>query len=113
MRESAGAGATGSVGHEAGAAESSAGPYSNSTHAHQHEPVGARETFTPPEPRETRNAPAPEAPARHEQPAAPLAHFEPSPPLESAAPRESKPYVVWSSAPPDKAASGGNRGPEE
>jgi ribonuclease E len=58
-----------------------------------------------------------EAPAReyHAEPrdssaheaAAPLAHFEPTPKPESG---QSKPYVVWSSAPPKDS---GGRGPEE
>ncbi len=60
------------------------------------------------------SAPAPvaapaSAPARHEPsergpeaPPAPLAHFEPSAPATSAAGAQTKPYVVWSSAPPDR-----------
>jgi ribonuclease E len=52
-------------------------------------------------------------PPRHEAPAAPLAHFEPTPATESNAQREAKPYVVWSSAPPDRPATGGTRGSEE
>jgi ribonuclease E len=117
MRESTGAPATSPVSQETGGAESSAGAYSNGSHAYPQQPAAPRETFAPAEPREAREtheAPARQAPARHEEPAAPLAHFEPSPPIESASPRESKPYVVWSSAPSDKAASGGGgRGPEE
>jgi ribonuclease E len=52
-------------------------------------------------------------PPRHEAPAAPIAHFEPTPATESNAQREAKPYVVWSSAPPDRPATGGTRGSEE
>lgn len=40
----------------------------------------------------------------------PLAHFEPSPRPEGAAP-DTKPYVVWTSAPVEKAPGG--RGPED
>jgi ribonuclease E len=103
---------------EGGAGEFSAGPAANGTHEHHHEPAPARESFAPPsEPREPREAREPreprEAPARHEEPAAPLGHFEPSPPTESNTAREAKPYVVWSSAPSDRPATGGGRGPEE
>jgi hypothetical protein len=42
--------------------------------------------------------------ARHEP--ATIAHFEPTPKPDS-----NTPYVVWTSAPPEK--SGGDRGPEE
>jgi ribonuclease E len=89
-----------------GAGEFSAGASANGTNEH-HEPSAARESLAPPpEPRE--------APARHEEPAAaPIAHFEPSPPTESNTSRETKPYVVWSSAPSDRAASGGGRGSDE
>jgi ribonuclease E len=95
---------------EAGASEPSAGGSSNGAYEQHYEPAAARESFAPPaEPREQR-----EAPARHEEAAAPLAHFEPSPPTESNAARETKPYVVWSSAPPDRTAPpGGSRGSEE
>ncbi|HEY2035911.1 MAG TPA: Rne/Rng family ribonuclease [Steroidobacteraceae bacterium] len=98
---------------------------SNGTREQDHEPVVARESFAAPEPRESREqrepreqhevpAPRHDAPApRHEEPAAPIAHFEPTPPTESNTPRETKPYVVWSSAPPDRVASGGSHGPEE
>jgi len=61
------------------------------------------------------NAPVPQE--RHEPATAagehhPIAHFEPSPPIEGATGRQSKPYVVWSSAPTDDAPHGGG-GPEE
>jgi ribonuclease E len=99
-------------GQEGGAPEFSAGgaqSRSNGAHEQHHEPAPARESFAPPEPpREQR-----ELPARHEQPAAPLAHFEPTPPTEGNTQRESKPYVVWSSAPSDRVASAGTRSPEE
>jgi ribonuclease E len=42
----------------------------------------------------------------------PIAHFEPTPPTEGSGTRQSRPYVVWSSAPAEKAAPG-ERGPEE
>ena len=94
---------------EGSSAEFSTGAPANGAHEHQHEPAAARESFAPPEHRESR-----EAPARHEEPSAPVAHFEPSPPpAESNASREAKPYVVWSSAPPDRATTGGSHGPEE
>jgi ribonuclease E len=103
-RESGGFAGAPAAGQE-GAAENAAAR-SNGAEPHHQEPAAPREAFAAPEPRE--------APARHEEPAAPLAHFEPSPPTESHAPRETKPYVVWSSAPSDSpAASGGGRGPEE
>ena len=47
----------------------------------------------------------PREPSAPHEPA-PLAHFEPSP-----KPEPNKPYVVWSSAPPDTSAGG--RGSEE
>lgn len=70
-----------------------------------------------PAPRSEEAAPAPPAPPSHEyhtesrepnapHEPAPIAHFEPSP-----KPEPNKPYVVWSSAPPDKSAGG--RGTEE
>ncbi|MFZ0498753.1 MAG: hypothetical protein WAM52_06440, partial [Steroidobacteraceae bacterium] len=95
---------------ESGAGEFSASAPANGTHEQHHEPAPARESFAPaPEPREVRDAPA-----RHEEPTAPAGHFEPSPaPTESNASRETKPYVVWSSAPPDHVAPGSGRGPEE
>jgi ribonuclease E len=107
-REFAGTAAAPAPGQEGGAAESAAGTPSNGSYEHHHEPAAARESSARPEPREPR-----EVPVRHEEPAAPLAHFEPSPPTESNAPRETKPYVVWSSTPSDRAASGGSHGPEE
>jgi hypothetical protein len=45
-----------------------------------------------------------------QQDATPIAHFEPTSKPETSG-SQSKPYVVWSSAPPQK--DGGNRGPEE
>ncbi|MGH8171339.1 MAG: Rne/Rng family ribonuclease [Steroidobacteraceae bacterium] len=100
--------------HEGTAAELSAGGPSNDAHEHRREPAPERESFAPPEPAQepsgSREAPA----ARHEEPTARPTHFEPTPPpVESHAPRETKPYVVWSSAPADKAAAGGSHGPEE
>ena len=93
------------MGQEGGAAELSTGAPVNGAHEQRHEPAPASESFAAPERREP--------PARHEEPTAPAAHFEPSPPTESSAPRETKPYVVWSSTPSDHAASGGGRGSEE
>ena len=107
MRESANSAATPSASQEDRGAEPGSGTHSNGAPERHEEATGVGETSAPPEWREPR-----EAPARREEPA-PLAHFEPSPPTESNTPRESKPYVVWSSAPPDRAASGGSRGPEE
>ncbi|HEY6516877.1 MAG TPA: Rne/Rng family ribonuclease [Steroidobacteraceae bacterium] len=109
-RESSGFAAPPAAAPEGGASEFSAGGSSNGVHEQHHEPAATRESFAPPpEPREQR-----EAPARHEEPAAPLAHFEPSPPTETSTARETKPYVVWSSAPSDHAASpDGSRGSEE
>ena len=84
-------------------------------HAGQGEPMPAaptpqseprlpdREPREEPLPREYHAEPR-EPPVPHEP--APLAHFEPSP-----KPDPSKPYVVWSSAPPDK--STGIPDPEE
>ncbi|HUA25212.1 MAG TPA: Rne/Rng family ribonuclease [Steroidobacteraceae bacterium] len=100
------------------AGEFTASPSANGTHEHHehhHEPAPARESFTPPsEPRESREPRQPrDAPARHQELPAPLGHFEPSPPTESNTSRETKPYVVWSSAPSDRGASSGDRGPEE
>lgn len=110
---------------EGGTVETSVSAPVNGSHEHHHETAEARESFARPEarepreahesrePREAREPREPrEASPRHEEPA-PAAHFEPSPPTESNTPRETKPYVVWSSTPPDRAASGGNRGPEE
>lgn len=108
-RESGEFGGAAAPSQEAGAPDFSGDSPSNGAEEHHHEPAPARESFTPPEPREPR-----EASPRHEDPAAPIAHFEPSPPAESHAPREAKPYVVWSSAPSEQAAStGGSRGSEE
>jgi ribonuclease E len=87
---------------------------------------GQHDMANPPAEREV-HEPAPESRPEAPEPAAreyraepresgsapetvPLAHFEPSPrPEPSGAPN--KPYVVWSSAPPQKDT--GNRGPEE
>ena len=84
-----------------------------SEHAGQGEPMPAapqseprladREPREEPLPREYHGEPR-EPPVPHEP--APIAHFEPSP-----KPDPSKPYVVWSSAPPDK--SPGIPDPEE
>ena len=60
-----------------------------------------RGTERPQEPRET--------PVHHQEPSAPAAHFEPSGPAGGNAPSESKPYVVWSSTPPEWTPGG--RGP--
>jgi ribonuclease E len=93
---------------EGAAGEFSADASSNGTQEQHHEPAVARESFAPaPEPREPR-----EASPRHEEPSASVAHFEPSAPTENHA-RETKPYVVWSSAPSDQAAPSGGRGSEE
>ncbi len=111
LRESANLTAAPAVSHEGGGIDSATDAHSNDTHEQHQQPSTGRETSAAPEWREPREPQ--EEPARREEPAAPLAHFEPSPPTESNTPRESKPYVVWSSAPPDKAASGSSRGPEE
>jgi ribonuclease E len=124
-REGAPRDSFGSVGAPAApevvAGEFAASPSTNGTHEHHehhHEPAPPREPresyAQPSEPRESREPREPrDAPARHQEPAAPLGHFEPSPPTESNTSREAKPYVVWSSAPSDRAASTGGRGPEE
>jgi ribonuclease E len=122
-REPAGLPGAPALAQESGAAEFSAGSSSNGTHEQYREPAAPRESFAAPESREPRAPSEPrerrepsearEAAPRHETPAAPLAHFEPSPPIESHAPRETKPYVVWSSAPSERAATGGSNGPEE
>ena len=101
------AGATAAA-QESGAAEFSTGSSANNGVHEHHQPAPASESFAAPERSEPR-----ETPARHEEPTAPVTHFEPSPPTESNTPRETKPYVVWSSAPTDHTASGGSRGPEE
>ncbi|MGA7539690.1 MAG: Rne/Rng family ribonuclease [Steroidobacteraceae bacterium] len=118
LRESANPATAPAVSPEGGGIDSSADAQSNGAHEQHQAPATGREASAAPEwrePREPRESPArPEEPAaRREEPAAPLAHFEPSPPTESNTPRENKPYVVWSSAPPDRAASGGSHGPEE
>jgi ribonuclease E len=111
MRESANPAVVPPASYESGAVESSAGTHSNGGHEQQ-EPEPMQATSAAPERREPREPG--EAPGRREQPPAPLAHFEPSPPTtETNTPRESKPYVVWSSAPPDQAASGDGRRPDE
>jgi ribonuclease E len=112
-RDSAGSVGAPAAAPEGGAGEFSAGASSNGTHEHHHEPAAAAESFAPPpEPREPREPR--EASPRHEEPVAPVAHFEPSSaPPENDTARETKPYVVWSSAPPDRAVSGGSRGSEE
>jgi len=128
MRESVNAAAAASASHEAGGAGFSSEPRSNGTHEQQQDTPAPRETSAAQEwrepPREPPRDPPREPPreatesaaGRPERAPAPIAHFEPSPPIESSAPRETKPYVVWSSAPPDaadRAVSGGGRGPEE
>jgi hypothetical protein len=50
------------------------------------------------------------AEGREQTPHEPIAHFEPTPKPDTAA-APSKPYVVWSSAPPQKESE--SRGPEE
>ena len=114
LRESANVAAAPSPPQENGAPGSPADTRSNGAEEqHQGWAGGRDETSATREVREPARE-APEASVAHQERApAPLAHFEPSPPTESNAQRESKPYVVWSSAPPDKAASGGGRGPEE
>ncbi len=89
------------------------------------EPVTARAEETPERHEEAPRGEGQSRPTRgpiesppahlHQEPPAPLAHFEPTPPAtETHAPRESKPYVVWSSAPSDRASAGGaSTGPEE
>ncbi len=113
-RESTGLAGSAVVAQGSALADSAAAAPSNGSYEQHHAPAPVRETFAAPEPRESREPREPrEAPARHEEPAAPLAHFEPTPPTEGSASREAKPYVVWSSAPADHAASGGSRGPDE
>jgi ribonuclease E len=102
--------------HENGGAEPATAAEPGATRDPYQEPAAARETSAPPESRPPESRPpseGAEAPARHERPVAPVAHFEPSPPLESNGPRETKPYVVWSSTPADRPASSGRTGPEE
>lgn len=113
LRESGGATAAPSAAHEGGSPEA-AGTFANGMPEQRHEPAAAREAPAVPESREAREAREPrDMPARQEERAAPLAHFEPTPPTESNTPRETKPYVVWSSTPSDHAVTGGSRGPEE
>jgi ribonuclease E len=116
MRESANAAAAAAANHEAGGAGFSSEPRSNGTQEPHQEAPAPSETSAVREWREPpREAPEPPT-ARPERVPAPIAHFEPSPPIESSTPRETKPYVVWSSAPPDAAdrvVPGGGHGPEE
>jgi len=86
--------------------------------SHQQEAPATVAAPPPPAAEQVRESPDSQPPrAFHAEPressaghdAAPLAHFEPSPKPEVGAP-QSKPYVVWSSAPPKDA---GPRGPEE
>ena len=73
-----------------------------------HEPAPESRPEAPePAARESRAEPR-ESGTAHES--VPLAHFEPSPRPEPSG-TSNKPYVVWSSAPPQKDT--GNRGPEE
>jgi len=117
LRESGNLTAASPVSHEGGRIDSAAdAPPNGAQEQHQQPPAGSATSAAPEwrEAREPREEPVRrEEPAHREERPAPLAHFEPSPPTESNSPRESKPYVVWSSAPPDRAASGGSRGPEE
>jgi len=107
MRE-AGAPVEGGIEHAEPAIESS-----NGNGAHAHESAAA-----PPIEHEPRESPPreyhAEPPAAAESGAprepAPVAHFEPTPKPEGS--QAGKPYVVWSSAPPQK-DSGGSRGSEE
>ena len=87
------------------AANETQGPGNGSHEA----PVSApeRESRAAPAVREYHAEPR-ESGAAHEP--TPLAHFEPSPRPEGAA-ADTKPYVVWTSAPVEKAPGG--RGPEE
>ncbi|HET9108158.1 MAG TPA: Rne/Rng family ribonuclease [Steroidobacteraceae bacterium] len=121
-RESTGLSGSTAAASESAASDSAA--VANGAHEQYHAPAAPRETFAAQEPRESREPrelresheprEPREAPPRHEEPAAPIAHFEPTPPTEGNTSREAKPYVVWSSAPADRAASGGSRGgPEE
>jgi ribonuclease E len=113
-REPSGLRGAPSANHEGGPAELSAGTASNGAHEHYHEPSAPRESFAAPEERQPREQREVEVPKRHEEPAAPLAHFEPTPPAESHASGETKPYVVWSSAPADRPSPPSDRGgPEE
>jgi hypothetical protein len=78
---------------------------------------GSYESAPPPPVSERESAPPREFHAEprtpHESSAregAPLAHFEPAPKPEGSG--QNKPYVVWSSAPP-QGDTGGSRGSEE
>lgn len=77
---------------------------SPAVHDHEHQPREAPPMREAAPQREYHAEPREAAPA-HEP--APLAHFEPTP-----KPDAGKPYVVWSSAPPQK-EPGGTGGPEE
>ena len=85
------------------------------------QPAPAQEAaFANREPAPPREAPTPretpvhhQEPVRHQEPAPPLAHFEPSAPTGANASRESKPYVVWSSAPSDPDLHHGGSEPSE
>jgi ribonuclease E len=116
-REGAAREAGGPLGSAVAAAENAApdsAGASNGAHEQHHAPAPPRETLAAQEPRESHEPREPrEVSSRHEEPAKPLAHFEPTPPTEGSASRETKPYVVWSSAPADRTASGTGRGPEE
>ncbi|HJS89558.1 MAG TPA: hypothetical protein VJ738_06275, partial [Steroidobacteraceae bacterium] len=112
-RESANVAVAASPVQENGAPESSTDARSNGAQEQHQGWAGREQASATPETREPAREATAASAAHHERAAAPLAHFEPSPPTESNAPRESKPYVVWSSAPPDEAVSGGGRGPEE
>jgi ribonuclease E len=111
-RDQTGSAGTSGATQEGGAGEFAAGPSANGSEERHYEPAAARESVAVApesgEPREPR-----EASPRHEEPSAPLGHFEPSSPPENNTSRETKPYVVWSSAPPDHAPSSGGRGSEE
>jgi hypothetical protein len=83
---------------------SAAAPESNmSGNGSPDAPAPVREPREQPPAREFHAQPVEPAP-RHEP--ATIAHFEPTP-----KPDANTPYVVWTSAPPEK--SGGDRGPEE
>ena len=75
------------------------------------EPLERPETHAAPEAPENREArPVPQQPAQPEHKT--VAHFEPTPAQqEGNGSRQSKPYVVWSSAP--ASGGGGSRGSEE
>jgi ribonuclease E len=77
------------------------------------EPRESRETREPRENREPRSESHGEASANESAPRnehKTIAHFEPTPPIEGGT-RQSKPYVVWSSAPSENVAQG--RGSDE